>query len=83
MFLYPLAIVLILLTLCGSSARDRVVLQWTAGFSGSGGLTFSALPKACVLPCIWTLWSGWRTPDPARQPGFADLPRGGGVADRF
>lgn len=36
MFLYPLAIVLILLTLCGKAFHnDRVVLQWTAGFTAA------------------------------------------------
>ena len=47
MFLYPLAIVLILLTLCqGFLGTDRVILQWTMGFTAAAAvLDFSrALP---------------------------------------
>lgn len=39
MFLYPLAVVLILLTLCGRFFRDdRRVLRWTIGFTAAGAV---------------------------------------------
>ena len=51
MFLYPLAIVLILLTLCGKFFRqDRTVLRWTIGFTSA----------AAVLDLLRTLPEGTR-----------------------
>lgn len=51
MFLYPLAIVLILLTLCGKFFRqDRIVLRWTIGFTSA----------AAVLDLLRTLPEGTR-----------------------
>ena len=49
MFLYPVAIVLILLTLCGSAfRRPRTVLRWTIGFTAAAALFdfLGALPAA-------------------------------------
>ena len=48
MFLYPLAIVLILLTLCGKFFRqDRTVLRWTIGFTSAAAVLdlLRALPE--------------------------------------
>ena len=48
MFLYPLAVVLILLTLCGRFFRDdRRVLRWTIGFTAAGAVFdfLRALPE--------------------------------------